>query len=60
MNYIDQYFIIKQTLVSQNRNYLTKEEYVLLKKITYNISNFIFDKFITDLMKKYEFDNIFN
>jgi hypothetical protein len=57
MHFIDQYFIIKQTLISQNRNYLTKDEYILLKKITYSIYNFIFDKFITDLIKKYEFDN---
>ena len=56
MHFIDQYFNIKQTLVLQNRNYLTKDEYIMLKKISYNISNFIFDKFITDLIKKYEID----
>lgn len=57
MHFIDQYYNIKNTLILQNRNYLTKEEYILLKKISYSIYNFIFDKLITDLMKKYEFDN---
>ena len=53
MHFIDQYLNIKHSLILQNRNYLTKDEYILLKKISYNVY-FSFDKFITDLIKKYE------
>lgn len=56
MSFIDNYSTIKNNLISQNRNYLTKEEYIMLKKISYNVY-FSFDKFITDLIKKYEFHN---
>lgn len=56
MHFINQYLNIKNSLILQNRNYLTKEEYILLKKISYNVY-FSFDKFITDFIKKYELNH---